>query len=137
MPHRTGTALPQRAIWRTIAGGKGLFGGQMKTILAAIALVAITAVPASANMCIRQRDIAGTHSDDGKNLMFRMNDGRVLVNHLQGICTDLRFEGFVWNVPGTEDICEYQQTLHVIQSGQTCILGKFEVMKDKPATPAH
>ena len=106
----------------------------MKTILAAIALVAVTAVPASANMCIRQRDIAGTHSDDGKNLMFRMNDGRVLVNHLQGICTDLRFEGFVWNVPGTEDICEYQQTLHVIQSGQTCILGKFEVMKDKPPT---
>ena len=106
----------------------------MKTILAAIALVAITAVPASANMCIRQRDIAGTHSDDGKNLMFRMNDGRVLVNHLQGICTDLRFEGFVWNVPGTEDICEYQQTLHVIQSGQICVLGKFEVMKDKPPT---
>lgn len=55
----------------------------MKTIFAAIALVAVTAVPASANMCIRQRDIAGTHSDDGKNLMFRMNDGRVLVNHLQ------------------------------------------------------
>ena len=35
----------------------------------------------------------------------------MLVNHLQGICTDLRYEGFVWNVPGTEDICEYQQSL--------------------------
>jgi hypothetical protein len=131
------TALPLWAIWRTIAGRKGLFGGHMKTIFAAIALVAVTAVPASANMCIRQRDIAGTHSDDGKNLMFRMNDGRVLVNHLQGICTDLRFEGFAWNVPGTGDICENQQSLTVLRSGQTCLLGKFDVVKDNPATPAH
>ena len=105
----------------------------MRTIISAIALVAAAVMPASANMCIQQRDIAGTHSDDGKNLTFRMHDGRVLVNHLQGICTDLRYEGFVWNVPGTEDICEYQQSFHVIQSGQSCTLGKFEVVKDKPA----
>ena len=108
----------------------------MKTLVATLALVAVTALPASANMCIHQRDIAGTSSKDGKNMTFRMNDGRVLVNHLQGICTDLQYEGFVWNVPGTEDICEYQQTFHVINSGQSCTLGKFEVVKDKPAT-AH
>lgn len=105
----------------------------MKTILAAIALVAVTAVPASANTCIRQRDIAGTHSDDGRSLTFRMNDGRVLVNHLHGICTDLRYEGFVWSVPGTEDICENQQSFKVINSGQSCTLGKFDVVKDKAA----
>ncbi|HEY2011528.1 MAG TPA: hypothetical protein VGH23_21240 [Rhizomicrobium sp.] len=104
----------------------------MRTIIAIIALVA-TAVPASASMCVRQRDIASTSSKDGKNLTFRMNDGRVLVNHLQGICTDLRYEGFVWNVPGTEDICEYQQSFKVINSGQSCTLGKFDVVKDKPA----
>ena len=108
----------------------------MKTIIAAIALAAVTAVPASANTCVRQREIVSTHSDDGKNLIFRMHDGRVLVNHLQGICTDLRYEGFVWNVPGTEDICENQQTFQVIQSGQSCTLGKFEVVKkDKAAAP--
>ena len=104
----------------------------MKTIIAAVALVA-AAAPASANMCVHQRDIVSTHSDDGKNMTFKMNDGRVLVNHLQGICTDLRYEGFVWNVPGTEDICEYQQTFHVIRSGQSCTLGKFDVVKDRPA----
>ena len=110
----------------------------MKTILATLALVAAGIAPASAdNMCIHQRDIAGTHSDDGKKLTFRMRDGRVLVNHLQGSCTDLRYEGFAWNVPGTEDICENQQSLHVINSGQICILGKFEVVKDKAAGPAH
>jgi hypothetical protein len=106
----------------------------MKTIVAIVSLFAAVA-PASANMCIRQRDIADTHSDDGKNLTFRMNDGRVLVNHLQGICSDLRYEGLAWNVPGTEDICEFQQSFHVINSGQSCTLGKFDLVKDKPSTP--
>jgi len=105
----------------------------MKTTLAAIALAAANVMPASANMCVMQRDILSTHSEDGKNLTFKMRDGRTLVNHLQGICTDLRFNGFVWSVPGTEDICEYQQSFHVIQSGQSCTLGKFEVVKDKKA----
>jgi len=103
------------------------------TGFATVALVAATAVPAWANMCVMQRDIVSTDSKDGKNLFFKMRDGRTLVNHLQGICTDLRYEGFVWTVPGTEDICEYQQTFHVINSGQSCTLGKFEVVKDKPA----
>jgi len=71
----------------------------MKTIIAAIALAATTAMPAfAATMCVQQRDIVSTHSDDGKNMTFKMNDGRVLVNHLQGICTDLRYEGFAWNL---------------------------------------
>ncbi len=107
----------------------------MKTIIATIALVAATAMPASANMCVHQRDIVSTHSDDGRNMTFRMHDGRVLVNHLQGICSDLRYEGFVWNVPGTQDICENQQSFRVLRSGQTCTLGKFEVVKDKPVAP--
>jgi hypothetical protein len=107
----------------------------MTTIIATIALVTVTAVPASAVVCVQQRDIASTHSDDGKNMTFKMNDGRVLVNHLQGICSDLRYEGFVWNVPGTQDICENQQSFRVLRSGQTCTLGKFEVVKDKPVAP--
>jgi hypothetical protein len=106
----------------------------MKTIIATIALAAAMVVPASASICVMQRDIESTHSEDGRNLFFKMHDGRILVNHLQGICTDLRYEGFVWRVPGTEDICEYQQSLSVNRSGQSCTLGKFEVVKDKPAT---
>jgi hypothetical protein len=106
----------------------------MKTIIAALVLLAATALPASANMCVQQRDIYSTHSDDGRNLTFHMRDGRVLVNHLQGICSDLRYgQGFVWKVPGTEDICEFQQSFKVINSGQSCTLGKFEVLKDKSA----
>ena len=91
------------------------------------------ALPASATMCVQSRDIEGTNSKDGKLLTFKMRDGRVLVNHLQGVCSDLRFEGFVWVLHGTDDICENQQSLKVLRSGQTCLLGKFDVVKDKPA----
>jgi hypothetical protein len=112
----------------------GASGGHMKTIIAVLAVFAGSVVPAWANMCIHQREIVSTHSDDGRNLTFRMVDGRILVNHLQGICSDLRFEGFVWSVPGTEDICENQQSLQVINSGQVCVLGKFDLVKDKPVT---
>jgi hypothetical protein len=83
-------------------------------------------------MCVQSRDIESTNSKDGKLLTFRMKDGRVLVNHLQGVCSDLRYEGFVWTLHGTEDICEDQQSLKVLRSGQTCLLGKFDVVKDKP-----
>jgi hypothetical protein len=84
--------------------------------------------------CVQVRDIVGTNSKDGKLMTFRMRDGSVLVNHLQGICSTLRFEGFVWNVPGDGAVCERQQSLRVLRSGQMCILGKFDLVKDKPAS---
>src|ERR1700760_4999823 len=106
----------------------------MKIILAAMAVLIVAASPASAaNMCVRSRDIQSTDSKDGKLLTMKMRDGRVLVNHLQGICSDLRFEGFVWVLHGgDEQICENQQSLKVLRSGQTCLLGKFDVVKEKP-----
>jgi len=105
------------------------------TLTATLALTIAAASPAAANMCVQSRDILGTNSKDGKLMTFRMRDGRILVNHLQGVCSDLRYEGFAWTVPGTGEICENQQSLKVLRSGQTCLLGKFEVVKDKPKSP--
>jgi hypothetical protein len=104
----------------------------MKIIAAAILLTAAASPAWAEHMCVQSRDIVSTHSDDGKLMTFKMRDGRTLVNHLKGICSDLRFEGFVWTVAGTEEICEDLQSLKVLRSGQTCILGKFDVVKDKP-----
>ena len=104
----------------------------MKAIIAILALTVAAASPAAAKMCVQSRDILGTNSKDGKLMTFRMRDGSTLVNHLQGICSDLKFDGFVWNVPATGEICENQQSLKVLRSGQTCLLGKFEVVKAKP-----
>ena len=106
----------------------------MKLILATILTSAIaTSGALAAPLCVQSHDILSTHSDDGKLLTFKMRDGRVLVNHLQGVCSDLRFEGFTWTLRGIDDICENQQSLRVLRSGQTCLLGKFDVVKDKPA----
>ena len=95
----------------------------MKVIIATLALTIAAASPAAASMCVQSRDILGTNSKDGKLMTFKMRDGRILVNHLQGVCSDLKYEGFVWTVPGTGEICENQQSLRVIRSGQTCLLG--------------
>ena len=85
-----------------------------------------------------ERDIVSTTpSNDGKLLTLKMRDGRVLVNHLQGVCSDLRFNGFVWVLHGPNDICENQQSLRVLQSGQICVLGRFDPAKTPaPQTPA-
>jgi hypothetical protein len=104
----------------------------MKMIIAILAFTAAVATPAAAKMCVQSRDILSTDSKDGKLMTFKMRDGSVLVNHLQGTCTDLRFEGFTWVLRGNNDICENQQSLKVLRSGQTCLLGKFDVVKAKP-----
>jgi hypothetical protein len=106
----------------------------MKVIIAISALIVASVSPAAAvNMCVQSRDILSANSKDGKLMTFRMRDGRVLVNHLQGTCSDLRFEGFSWVLHGTDEVCENQQSLRVLRSGQICVLGKFDVVKDKPA----
>jgi hypothetical protein len=105
----------------------------MKMITAILFLTVAVVTPATAKICVQSRDILSTDSKDGKLMTFKMRDGSVLVNHLQGTCTDLRFEGFTWVLRGNDDICENQQTLKVIRSGQTCLLGKFDVVKAKPA----
>ena len=106
----------------------------MRAMLAILALTVATVSPATAKLCIQSRDIRTATSQDGKLMTFKMRDGRVLVNHLQGVCSDLKFEGFSWVLHGNDDICENQQSLKVLRSGQTCLLGKFDVVKEKPVT---
>ena len=88
-------------------------------------VLATTAAWAAPPQCLRIRDIKSTTSNDGKIMKFVMNDGRVLYNHLQGICPNLKFNGFVWVLRGGDQVCENQQSLRVLESGQVCVLGKF------------
>lgn len=100
----------------------------MKRFLTPLILAgaAMTAPALAQNVCIDSRDIVSSKSDDGKTMVFRMRDGKIYVNHLQGICPDLKFNGFSWVLHGDTQICEREQTLRVIQSGQICTLGKFD-----------
>lgn len=104
----------------------------MKKFLISLGLAVAVISPAQA-LCVNERDVLSAQSKDGKNLVFRLRDGRTLVNHLQGRCSDLKFNGFVWVLRGNNDICENVQSLRVLQSGQVCVLGAFEPVKAPPA----
>jgi hypothetical protein len=70
------------------------------------AAAAVLSTPAQA-MCLSEMDIRDTTpSNDGKSLTLKMRDGRLLVNHLQRICRDMRFTGFSWVLHGGHDVCE-------------------------------
>ena len=117
----------------------------MKTFVIASALLAsgLIATPAFAkNMCIDTRDIVSNSSKDGKTMVFKMKDGRTLVNHLHGNCPDLKFFGLAWQLhSGDTRVCENEQSFQVLQSMQTCTLGKFDPADrqalSKPAKPVR
>jgi hypothetical protein len=115
----------------------------MKAIVMALAGLVFAAVPGMAKqVCIDSRNIVSSKSTDGKTMVFKMRDGSTLVNHLQGSCPDLKFNGFAWTLrSGDTMVCENAQTLRVIQSPEICTLGKFDppVMPKPPisAPPAH
>jgi hypothetical protein len=113
----------------------------MKYLIPVLALAAIglSAAPVSAaNRCIDTRQIVSSKSTDGRTMIFKMRDGSTLVNHLQGVCTDLKFMGFAWQLHGgSNEVCEREDTFRVLQSGQTCTLGSFDAptMEKQAAAP--
>jgi hypothetical protein len=114
----------------------------MKSLVSALALAAAVLASGSAladNKCIDTRDIVSSKSTDGRTMVFKMKDGTTLVNHLHGICPDLKFEGFAWMLhTGDTRACENEQSFQVLQSMESCTLGKFDppvgkqAMSDKP-----
>ncbi len=100
----------------------------MKTFVAVLALAGMAfATPVLAKTCLESRDITSSNSKDGKLMVFKMRGGQTYVNHLQGSCPDLKFGGFAWVLrSGDTKICENEQSLRTLQSGQVCVLGKFD-----------
>ena len=100
----------------------------MRKLVFGLAVLAVAAAPAQAgNRCISTRDIQSTTpQDSGAAILFHMRDGSVLRNDLQGRCPDLKYDGFVWNVPNPDErVCEHEQALRTLRSGEVCVLGKF------------
>ena len=111
----------------------------MKKILPALTLAGVLtglaiAAPAYANTCLDTRKMVSSSSKDGRIMVFKMRDGATWVNHLQGFCPDLKFTGFTWQLhAGDTNVCENENTFSVLQSGQSCTLGKF----DAPVMEKH
>jgi len=107
---------------------KFLFGATV-----ALSLIAVSAPALAAKVCLSTRDMKQTKpKDDGSAITFTMRDGSVWRNDLKGRCPDLKFNGFAWtirNPAGT--VCDNEETIKVLQSGEVCALGKFT--QEKPA----
>lgn len=100
----------------------------MKIVMTALMVtgVAMAALPASAKTCIDTRNIVSSKSEDGRVMVFKMKNGDTLTNQLQGYCPDLKYHGFVWQMPSSDtSVCENSQSFQVLQSSQICVLGKF------------
>ena len=82
----------------------------MRLFVPLLLLVIGSTTSANATICLRTRDIKSTTSPDGKSLKVVMHDGKVWQNQLQGGCSDLRFNGFVWVIRGPEGVCEDSQS---------------------------
>jgi len=82
----------------------------------------------AAPICLRTQDMVDTQPQKGgASIIFKMRDGSTWRNDLHGSCPDLWFNtGFVWSVRnGDGTVCENENTLHVLRSGEICTLGKF------------
>ena len=79
------------------------------------------------NVCIDTRSIKDSHQvDNGKALIFTMRDGTTYRNTLKGACPGLVFNGYVWTIRNPDNtVCDNEQTLRVLQSGEICQLGAF------------
>jgi hypothetical protein len=97
------------------------------TTIAAAATLALAALPALASpVCLQVSRIDHTHVQDSKNVLFYMKDGKIWHNALANACPALNFHGFVMDVKGSVDtVCSNQQSIKVLDSGETCMLGEF------------
>jgi len=101
----------------------------MKTFISALVATAIAAgatAPALASpVCIQSRMIDHTSVQDSKTVLFHMKDGKVWRNSLQNSCPSLNFHGFVMNMGPTDTVCSNQQSISVLKTHETCMLGEF------------
>lgn len=113
----------------------GIFAAGAAGTASAADAVKNTAAVKPVPKCLKLRDIQSSKSNDGKIMTFVMKDGTTLYNKLQGVCPGLRFNGFAWVIRGgTDEVCEGQQSLRVLQSGEICVLGKFSATRPKIST---
>src|ERR1700710_2101735 len=72
-------------------------------------------------VCLTLREISSTDpAKDGASIDFKMRNGKIYHNDLQGRFPDLWFSGFKWVVHGPDMVCDNEQSIHVLESGQVC-----------------
>jgi hypothetical protein len=112
---------------------KHLLSNAVPAGMALAALIAVQPASAAAKLCLNIHDISTTKANrDGTTITFKMRDGKMWRNDLEGRCPDLDIDGFSWVIRGIDQVCENEQRLRVLQSGEVCVLGKFTQITPAP-----
>ncbi len=89
--------------------------------------------------CVSVRDIRSTDVIDDQHILFKLRNGRAMLNELPSRCPRLASENrFSYNVT-VGRLCNVDTVTVLFATpgfaGPTCGLGKFEVYEKKPAEP--
>ncbi len=108
------------------------------SVLVAAAIAAGAILPAqAAPVCLETYRIDHTSVKDPKTILFYMKGGKIWSNALLNACPGLNFHGFVMNVTGGDDIiCSNQQSISVLVTHETCMMGAFTPYTPPAKTPA-
>jgi hypothetical protein len=86
----------------------------------------------SANTCIRSHDVHDTSAPDDRTIIFHMYSGAQYKTTLKYVCPQLSHYGFAYSPAPPDEICGGLQTINVIGSPQTCIMGPIELVTPAP-----
>ena len=99
-------------------------------LLAALVLAVALPATADAATCLQFTRIGSTQAIDAKTILFHMKDGTVWRNTMRSVCPGAMSGGFSY-VLQTDSVCENTQTIRILNSNETCLLGGFT--KEPPA----
>ncbi len=81
--------------------------------------------PPHRQICIRAHEIEKSEpARDEKSILFVMRNRDRWRADFRGRCDGISFDGFSWDLSGSDEICEEGQPLKVNGRG-ICVLGKF------------
>jgi len=107
-----------------------------KTAIASLVMAFTLATSATAApVCLQSYLIQNTSIPNSHTILFHMKDGTVWRNTLRNSCPDLKWYGFEYDVHGPEEICDNLQSIRIIHTVETCLLGAFT--REPSAHAAH
>jgi hypothetical protein len=89
------------------------------------------AADANSQICLDSNRIDHTEILNKNQIVFYMIGKEAWVNTLPSPCSMDRTDGFVWK-SSIPQYCDNLETIRIIRTGQTCLLGKFTPFVKSP-----
>ncbi|HEY4264319.1 MAG TPA: hypothetical protein VGM72_03310 [Micropepsaceae bacterium] len=81
-------------------------------------------------VCLNASQIQRTEVPDDRTIIFHMRDGKIWRNTLKTACPMLKISPYTQKLNG-DLVCSNQQFIHVVMTGNDCVLGDFTPLPDE------